>query len=218
MPEPVSGGTLSLSLRDCTLGFFGKIPARGDFVRSGLPHAFVDPWDRWLQQGMATSRTELGDEWVAAWLEAPIWSFALAPGVCGPDAVLGLWMPSVDRVGRHFPLTLAAIAPTDDVRELVRDHGGFLAAVEQAGLATLESDLGPEELAERILAAAAALPADPGIDPGAYPAGNALWWTEGSARVPRCAFTSDALPDNSTFTKMVDASVPAIPAEGIGCT
>jgi type VI secretion system protein ImpM len=219
MPEPVSSGTLSPSLRDCALGFYGKIPARGDFVRNGLPHAFVDPWDRWLQQGIAASQAELGDEWVAAWLEAPIWSFALAPGVCGPDAVLGLWMPSVDRVGRHFPLTLAAIAPAvaEDVRELVRDHGGFLAAAEHAGLAAVESDLGPEELTERILATTAALPADPGVDPAAYPGGNALWWTEGSPRVPRCAFTSDTLPDDSTFTKMLDAGVAAIPAEGAGC-
>ena len=146
MSQPLSG-TPSLSSRDCVLGFYGKIPARGDFVRSGLPHAFVDPWDRWLQQGIATSRAELGDNWIAAWLEAPIWSFAMAPGICGPDAVLGLWMPSVDRVGRHFPLTLAATVPAGDVYQLVQGNGGFLAAVEQAGLAAVEDDLGPEGLA-----------------------------------------------------------------------
>ena len=34
--------------------------------------------------------------------------FWLAPGVLTPDAWSGLLMPSVDRVGRHFPFTLAA--------------------------------------------------------------------------------------------------------------
>jgi type VI secretion system protein ImpM len=217
MSEPVTIGASGSPLRECALGFFGKIPARGDFVRNGLPQMFVDPWDRWLQQGIAASRAELGDEWVAAWLEAPIWSFALGPGICGSDAALGLWMPSVDRVGRHFPLTLAAIAPVRDARELVRANGGFLFAAEQAGLAAVESDLGPEALAARIVAAAAAAPADPGIDPTAYPNGNALWWTEGSPRVPRCAFASDALPDEATFVKMLDAGAMITPADGAGC-
>ena len=217
MPEPLGAGILSASLRDCTLGFYGKIPARGDFVRSGLPHAFIDPWDRWLQQGIAASRKELGEAWIAAWLEAPIWSFALAPGVCGPDAVLGLWMPSVDRIGRHFPLTLAAIAPGGDPRDLARSNGGFLFAVEQAGLAAVESDLAPEGLTRRVLAAAEARESDPGIDPAAYPSGNALWWTEGSPRVPRCAFTSDALPDDLTFAQMLDAGAATAPTDGAGC-
>ena len=217
MPEPLSIGTFASSLRDGALGFYGKIPARGDFVRNGLPHAFVDPWDRWLQQGIAASRVELGDEWVPAWLEAPIWSFALGPGICGPDAVLGLWMPSVDRVGRHFPLTLAAIVPSGDARDLARDNGGFLFAAEQAGLAAVESDLGPEGLADRILAAAGAAPADPGINPAAYPGGDALWWTEGSARVPPGAFTSDALPDEAKFMQMLDAGITTTLADGAGC-
>jgi len=150
MPESMSATPFVLSLRECALGFYGKIPSRGDFVRSGLPHAFIDPWDCWLQQRIAASREELGEAWTAAWLEAPIWSFALPPGICGPDSVLGLWMPSVDRVGRHFPLTLAAIASDGDMRALVSGNGGFLYAAEQAGLAAVENDLTPEELAERL--------------------------------------------------------------------
>lgn len=217
MPEPVSLGTFGSSLRECALGFYGKIPARGDFVRSGLSHAFIDPWDRWLQQGIAASQEELGEAWIAAWLEAPIWSFALAQGVCGPDAVLGLWMPSVDRVGRHFPLTLAATVPGGDARDLARSNGGFLFAVEQAGLAAVESDLTPEGLARRILAAVEAPQSDPGLDPAAYPDGNALWWSEGSPRVPRCAFSSDALPDEPTFVKMLDAGAATAPTDGADC-
>ena len=38
-------------------GFYGKLPARGDFVRAGLPRDFIDPWDAWLQSVIAGSRT-----------------------------------------------------------------------------------------------------------------------------------------------------------------
>jgi type VI secretion system protein ImpM len=205
----MSGATHSLALRDCVVGFYGKIPSRGDFVRSGLPHGFLDPWDRWMQQGIAASQKALGDEWLPAWLEAAIWSFALAPGVCGPDAVLGLWMPSVDRVGRHFSLTLAAVipgmVPGGAIVDLVRDNGGFLAALEGAGLSALESDIAPGDLAARTLAATTAVPADPGIDPMQYPAADTLWWTEGAPRVPRQAFGGSALPEPEAFVRMLDA-------------
>ena len=29
-------------------GFYGKLPARGDFVRAALPRDFTDRWDAWL--------------------------------------------------------------------------------------------------------------------------------------------------------------------------
>ena len=88
-------------------GFYGKLPARGDFVSRRLPRSFVEPWDAWLQQGFASSRDHLGDGWLEAYLTSPIWRFVLAPGVCGPAGVAGVVMPSVDSVGRYFPLTIA---------------------------------------------------------------------------------------------------------------
>ncbi len=99
-----------------------------------------------MQRVLAASRLALGKDWLAAWNEAPIWRFALSPGICGPDAVLGLWMPSIDSVGRHFPLTFAHW-PRADVDELIRDAARFLAAAEAAGLAALERDLTPDEFA-----------------------------------------------------------------------
>jgi type VI secretion system protein ImpM len=207
MPEFMSGAPAGSSLRDGIVGFYGKIPSRGDFVRSGLPHGFIEPWDRWMQKGIAASHDMLGDRWIAAWLQSAIWSFFLAPGVCGPNAVLGLWMPSVDRVGRHFPLTLAAVVPGPAGPDLVRGSGGFLAALEQAGLAALESDISPDELAARSVAATAAGPADPGIDPLQYPAAQTLWWTMGGRRVPDPgqAFAAAGLPEADTFVHMVVA-------------
>src|ERR1700739_3155085 len=115
-------------------GFYGKLPARGDFVRSGLPRDFTDPWDAWLAQAIAGSRTRMGDDWLPAFLEAPVWRFVLAPGLCGERAVLGLVLPSVDRAGRYFPLTFAALF---DEGSAVAD-AAWLDRCEAAGRAALE--------------------------------------------------------------------------------
>jgi type VI secretion system protein ImpM len=87
-------------------GWFGKIPSLGDFASRRLPETFVRGWDRWLQSGLAHARDH-DEEWLAGYLVAPIRRFWLAPGVLGPAGWAGLLMPSVDRVGRHFPLTVA---------------------------------------------------------------------------------------------------------------
>jgi len=87
-------------------GWFGKLPSLGDFASRRLPDVFVGGWDRWLQAGLARAREEDGD-WLSGYLVAPIRRFWLAPGVLGPAGWAGLVMPSVDRVGRHFPLTVA---------------------------------------------------------------------------------------------------------------
>jgi type VI secretion system protein ImpM len=186
-------------------GFYGKIPARGDFVRAGLRGRFVDPWHCWMQRMLAQTRAALGEAWLPAWLEAPIWQFAFAAGVCGPDPAIGLWMPSVDRVGRHFPLAAVMLAPHEDPGSLLRQKGPFLAAAEQAGLDALERDIGPDELAARLASAARNEPGAAAVDPGLLPASGALWWTAGAPRVPAAVVSTTALPDAMAFAAMLDA-------------
>jgi type VI secretion system protein ImpM len=93
------------------VGFYGKLPTHGDFLRRRVPDSFVEPWDAWLRDCLASSRSALGDRWLDVYLTSPAWRFVCAPGVCGPDAMLGLMAPSVDRVGRYFPLTLVSELP-----------------------------------------------------------------------------------------------------------
>ena len=112
-------------------GFAGKIPARGDFVHAGLPRDFTDPWHDWQSLVIAGSRTLMGEAWLDAFLEAPVWRFILPPGLCGARAAVGLIMPSVDKVGRYFPLTLAALP--DAGTPNADDWSGWLDAVEDAG-------------------------------------------------------------------------------------
>lgn len=91
-------------------GWYGKLPTLGDFASRRLEPAFIDPWDAWLAEGIAGLRNQAGESWLDAYLASPVWRFVLMPGALpGLDTAMGgVLMPSVDRVGRYFPLTLAA--------------------------------------------------------------------------------------------------------------
>lgn len=134
-------------------GWYGKLPSLGDFASRRLPDAFVHAWDEWLQRGMACAQEQLGGEaWLARYLVAPIRRFWLAPQLLGDTSWAGLLMPSVDRVGRHFPLTLvmpgaslaqaiaarAWFAQLDATARRVLDTGYTVEAFE-AALAALEA-------------------------------------------------------------------------------
>jgi type VI secretion system protein ImpM len=86
--------------------WFGKLPGMGDFAQRRLAPHFQQGWDNWLQRGLQQLRSQRED-WVVHYLEAPLWCFALGEDVLGAKPWLGILMPSVDAVGRYFPLTLA---------------------------------------------------------------------------------------------------------------
>ncbi|MES2103391.1 MAG: type VI secretion system-associated protein TagF [Pseudomonadota bacterium] len=93
---------------DHAAGFFGKVTSHGDFVSRRLPPAFLEVWDNWLQQSVHTSKKQLDAAWLETYLTSPIWRFSLSNGVVDGNAWAGVMMPSVDRVGRHFPLMIVA--------------------------------------------------------------------------------------------------------------
>lgn len=178
-----------------SVGFYGKLPARGDFVRAGLPRTFVEPWDAWLASVLGGSRALMGEGWLLAWLEAPVWRFALPAAICGPDAVLGLMLPSVDRVGRYFPLTLAAVFGADRLPPEEAACDAWLDGCEQAGCAALDKDATPDRLAASLFP-----PDAPGI--GAW-AGAGVWWTEGAPRVEAGRLHPPGLPSPAIFAAML---------------
>ncbi len=155
-------------------GFYGKIPSLGDFVRWNVAESFVGPWDRWLQEGIAEARVHLGAQWQDAYMSAPIWRFALAPGLAGANAALGVLMPSVDRVGRQFPLTLLTPVPqsASPFLDLFRADE-LLAALEEIALAALDQELSRADLQDRLSALPAAR-AQPMPRLGTAPGGFAM--------------------------------------------
>lgn len=105
------GEALDAASELAVIGYFGKVPIRGDFVQRRLPRSFLDPWDDWLQGAVAASKSQLGNGWLDSYLTSPIWRFALPAGVCGDVPAAGVLMPSVDSVGRYYPMTIAILQP-----------------------------------------------------------------------------------------------------------
>lgn len=142
-------------------GLFGKLPAKRDFVSNGAPRRFLDVYEGWLQGGIASSRQSMGAGWQDAYLRMPIWRFWLGSAYCGATA-MGAFMPSVDAVGRYFPLSIFAIADGESFLPPELDPAdAWFGAVE----ATLLDALDPAAPYERLLAAVAALPDPPSRTP-----------------------------------------------------
>ena len=143
-------------------GLFGKLPAKRDFVAANASRRFLEVWEPWVQAGVATSRQLLGVTWIEAYNRAPIWRFWLGAAFCG-EATIGAFMPSVDGVGRSFPLTVfvgegeASILPP----ELEANDQWY----ERAETLLLDA-LDPNASFEAIAATAAAMPA-PALQPRA---------------------------------------------------
>jgi type VI secretion system protein ImpM len=84
-------------------------------VSRRLDPDFIEGWDAWLQRAMSESREALGPRWLECFLSAPVWRFVVPAGMFSKAGWVGLLLPSVDRVGRYFPLTIAAPVHADSI-------------------------------------------------------------------------------------------------------
>jgi type VI secretion system protein ImpM len=134
-------------------GIFGKYPGKRDFVAHNLPRPFLVLWEEWLQTSIAASREQLGEAWRDVFLTAPLWRFWLGDGLCGAT-VAGVMMPSVDGVGRYFPLSICACAPDGKVIEppMLNPLASWYDSVETKLLSVLDEGFtgGAAELAESL--------------------------------------------------------------------
>lgn len=168
------------------VGVFGKLPGRGDFLLRDLDPGFADAWHDWLVRELPAARDQLAEHFEPAYLQAPIWRFAVAPGLAGGQGMTGVMIPSIDAVGRQFPLTLAAAGPI-----ATRD---WYAAVEEVAIAALAEDWQSEPW----LAQLAALPAPAGaVGDGVH------FWGEGSPFVPAGNLTFAGLPTGAAFARLL---------------
>jgi len=120
-------------------GIYGKLPAHGDFISRNLPQNFIDIWDEWLQCVLAGSRDMLREEWLELYLTSPIWRFTLSPGVIDGQAWAGILVPSVDSVGRYFPLTLTVAVPArENLYSLISESDSWFAELESIAIAGLQ--------------------------------------------------------------------------------
>jgi type VI secretion system protein ImpM len=81
------------------IGFYGKIPAQGDFVRANVGDPLVQKLIRWLEEGSEAchrSKAQLSRTGVRFLFRA----------AGEPRALVGVLRGSQDRVGRSFPLAI----------------------------------------------------------------------------------------------------------------
>lgn len=131
-------------------GFYGKLPSHGDFVSRRLPRTFIEAWDQWLQGCIASSNEQLGNDWLDTFLFSPLWRFGLSSGICGDDAWAGVLMPSVDKVGRYFPLTVASKVNANQLKQLFLPDCGWFEAISQLALSSLEYEFDLQEFDKQL--------------------------------------------------------------------
>ncbi|BCH33435.1 type VI secretion-associated protein [Mesorhizobium sp. L-8-10] len=145
-------------------GFYGKIPAAGDFVGRSLPSAYVRFWDRWIARNLAP-RLAAGP-----WEERPALRFMLGLDMHGP--MTGVVMASTDKAGRSFPLTLAA-APPSAAAEIAVLAASWFVDIEEVGEQARYGEFDADALRDRL----AMLPF-PAVDGGGEPVRGMVFWID----------------------------------------
>ena len=140
------------------LGFYGKLPTYGDFIQKRLPTDFINPWHEWLQSGMVACREKNPDGWMTYYLNCPAWSFVLSAGICGEQAIAGVTIPSVDRVGRYFNFTMASVLPAGiNPAAFAVTYREWLNGLENLALSALEEEMDQDAIEDSINRASAEL-------------------------------------------------------------
>jgi len=133
-----------------SIGFFGKLPAHGDFIYRCLPTNFINVWDEWLQGFVKCSQEQLDEAWLDIYLTSPIWRFAFSEGVIDQHAWVGIVLPSVDRVGRYFPFSIVArVSSEQNPLELIAQNSWF-EAIESLALNALDGQIAIDDLITEI--------------------------------------------------------------------
>lgn len=192
------------------LALFGKLPARRDFIARGVPNPVLERVEPWLQEAMAQSRATLGNDWTSAYLGAPLWRFWWTASVAGSGAA-GVLMPSVDRIGRYFPLMALSLAPHGrDFAAPRREHEAWFEQVEAALLTALSYDATLDALLDRLAAVHAGL----AVSADAPMAGS-LWWTLGGEAHTARREAWPGLPPPTAFTAMLSAATTPCAADPV---
>jgi type VI secretion system protein ImpM len=98
------------------LGLYGKHPARGDFIESGIIPDLLHSLEQWLDAVLPAVKSNLGVDWERVWdqrtSQRPLVFFWLGEAIWG-QVVAGVMAPSCDRVARRFPLLILAYGHSD---------------------------------------------------------------------------------------------------------
>ena len=132
-------------------GFYGKLPAHGDFIHRNLSVKFINVWDDWLQTFVGSSQERMGEGWLPIYLTSPIWRFCLSPGVVDEFGWAGVMLPSVDRVGRYFPFTVVTrIDSAIPLTDLLTTGTPWFESAENLALQALDGQICADDILEQL--------------------------------------------------------------------
>lgn len=176
---------------------FGKMPAHGDFISRGLDDETVEAGDGAVAEAIAAASAHWDMQWDDVYVETPVWRFLATPGALGRDWLTGVFLPSVDAVGRQFPLLAGFAAPTlallarPEATAAALDEAEALARAALLEALSVDTVLGAlAEIAARAFGPGAAAMGDPiAVFAGdmlrhmeSSPWGaQSLWWVAGEA-------------------------------------
>lgn len=217
-------------------GIFGKLPQQGDFISQFLPSELTEYWHSWLQSCLSVSREQLEHDWLDTYLTSPVWRFAISGQVLWQKPMVGVMIPSVDEIGRYFPLTVAHAGDAEPWAAYLHGESWFdqaqdlaLSALDEStsyeqfigALEALEPPSVPSMAQFQLPEYASQTRAFVFTSDGDKPANEfalnllthayqylqgqfALWWTEGSEKVPPCLLITRGLPEAGQFAAMLD--------------
>ncbi|MBC7954958.1 MAG: type VI secretion system-associated protein TagF [Cytophagales bacterium] len=198
-----------------TPGWYGKLAMLGDFAHRRLPLGFVNACDAWLSQGVAASRESLGSAWLDNYRTAPLWCFAWSPRVVDEQWWFGVLMPSVDAVGRYFPLVVAfntEHAPTEP--HVLAQWAQWYDSAGACALQTLQGQATLDEFESALAAAGTPLTTAPADSASPQPFTSELQlhpakgaWPQDAATVVLRALTA-RLQGHSTWWVQGDSETP----------
>ncbi|APG87622.1 phosphatase ImpM (plasmid) [Sinorhizobium americanum CCGM7] len=200
------------------IGFFGKLPTHGDFVSTGIDHTLQRELDDWLQAGLRACQDRLGSRWRDAFHAMPAWRFIVERGRWGPATIAGVLLPSADRVGRSFPLVIAAQLHSfdDHPRQLYLDSPWFTAAEALAetslardfDIGTFMANLKRLRMPHAPESAIAGRFASLGRD------SSSLWWKTDAAGRDAKGFRTASPPAPADFLRLVESAAGAAESAG----
>ncbi len=199
------------------IGFFGKLPTHGDFVSSALGLRLRSELDQWSRSGLIALEAALGPDWRRPFHATAAWRFVVGSGVWGPTAIAGVLLPSRDRVGRSFPLIIAAQLQrfSGQLRDLCEDNSWFTAA-EALAESSEKADFEMQRFIEGIRRLRAPFidkrsAATQSASPDEMRAPASLWWRINPGSRHGKGFRTMAAPTAQDFVKLVTAEAPSLP-------
>ncbi|WP_293266704.1 type VI secretion system-associated protein TagF [Neptunomonas sp.] len=126
------------------ISVYGKLPSHADFVSHCVDPELTSELYDWTQQVVFHSKENMGEtSWLTAYLISPVWRFYLPETEQRKKSIIGVMIPSVDAVGRYFPMFLVFEIDAQGMKTewLYREANPLFSLLEGVGIQALQERL-----------------------------------------------------------------------------